>query len=339
MLIKRLTDANGLPGHEGEVRELIKAEIKDFVDEMYTDRMGNLIAVKNKNKEGRHIALSAHMDEVGMCVTHIDSTGYLKLHSWGVDPRVLPAKIVKIGKNRVTGVIGTKAIHLQEPNEREKALGVDKLYIDLGVESKEEAEKLVSIGDYVAFDSEFVEFGDNKIKAKALDDRAGCLAIIEALKSDYPGKVTACFVVQEEVGLRGSKIAAMQIDADLVLNLEGTISADTMGIKEHQNVNIHGNGPSISMLDRTSVYLKKYIDAMVEVAEKNNIPCQFRRSAMGGTDAAAYHVAHGGVPVIGLAVPCRYIHSPVSVVDKRDLEHYLNLVQKFMFAYGNGEVL
>jgi len=338
MLIKHLTAANGLPGFEGEVREIIKEEIKPYVDEMYTDRMGNLIAVKNKDKEGRHIALSAHMDEVGLCINHIDKDGYLRFASWGVDARILPAKIVKIGKDRVTGVIGTKAIHLQEPDERTKALAIDKLYIDIGAESKEEAEKLVEIGDYVAFDSEYVEFG-SKIKAKALDDRVGCLAMIEALKSDYPHKLTACFVVQEEVGLRGSMTSAYQINADLVLNLEGTISADTMGIKDHQTVNVQGNGPSISLIDRTSIYLKKYIDALIEVADRNNIPYQFRRSQMGGTDAANYHTARGGTPVIGLAVPCRYIHSPVSIVDKRDLENYFKLVHKFIFAYGNGEVL
>ncbi|MCL2171756.1 MAG: M20/M25/M40 family metallo-hydrolase, partial [Defluviitaleaceae bacterium] len=202
----------------------------------------------------------------------------------------------------------------------------------------EEAEKLVQIGEYVAFDSEYTEFG-TKIKAKALDDRAGCYAIIEALKSDCPHKITACFVVQEEVGLRGSKIAAYQIDVDLVLNLESTICADTMDIKDHLTVNVQGAGPSISMIDRSSVYLRKYYQALIDVAEKNGIPYQMRRSQMGGTDAANYHEAHGGTAAIGLAVPCRYIHSPVSIVDKRDLENYVKLVQKFVCAYGNGDVL
>jgi len=144
--------------------------------------------------------------------------------------------------------------------------------------------------------------------------------------------------VQEEVGLRGSKISAYQIHADLVLNLEGTVCADTMGIDEHQTVNVQGKGPSISIIDRTSVYLRKYIDAMIQVAEKNNIPLQYRRTQGGGTDAANYHEAHGGTPVIGLAVPCRYIHSPVSVVDKRDLDGFVELVKKFVFAYGEGGI-
>jgi len=338
MLLKRLTDANGMPGFESEVREIIKEEIKPYVDEIRVDKMGNLIAVKNKNATGRHIALSAHMDEVGLCVTQIDKDGYLKFYSWGVDPRVLPAKIVRIGKDRLPGVIGTKAIHLQKPEERTNALTAEQLYIDIGAESKEEAEKLVEIGEYVAFDSEFVEFG-TKIKAKALDDRAGCFALIEALKSNYSGKITAVFCTQEEVGLRGSKIAAYQIHADLVVNLEGTVCADTMGVDPHQTVNVQGNGPSISLIDRASVFFAKYRDAMVAVAEKNNIPYQYRRTQGGGTDSASYHDAHGGTPVIGLAVPCRYIHSPVSIVDKRDLDNFVLLLQKFVFAYGSGEVL
>ncbi|MDR2899047.1 MAG: M28 family peptidase, partial [Clostridiales bacterium] len=223
--------------------------------------------------------------------------------------------------------------------ERTRALTVDQLYIDIGAKSKAEGEKLVEIGDYAAFDSEFVEFGDHKIKAKALDDRAGCAVIIEMLKSDYPFKLTAAFVTQEEVGLRGSMVAANQINGDLVINLEGTISADTMGIEDSKTVNIQGNGPSLSLLDRSSVYLKKYVEAAVSVAEKNNIPYQFRRSQMGGTDAGSYHTANGGTPVIGIAVPCRYIHSAVSVMDKRDYENYRKLVRALVFAYGNEEIL
>jgi endoglucanase len=339
MLIKKLTDLNGLPGNEGEVREFIKNEIKDHVDELYTDRLGSLIAVKNKNAEGRHIGYAAHMDEVGLIVTWIDNDGYLKFESWGVDPRIFPSKIVKIGKNKVTGVIGTKAIHLQEPTERTKALPVDKLYIDIGAKSKEEAEKLVSLGDFVAFDSEFVEFGDHKIKAKALDDRVGCAMLIEMLKSDYPYKMTAVFNVQEEVGLRGSAVTSKLIDCDLILNIEGTVSADMPGLKPHQTVNTQGNGPSISLIDNASIYLRKYVDAMTKVAEAHNIPCQFRRTQNGGTDAGQYHTGKTGTPVIGLAVPCRYIHSPVSVMDKRDYDNLLKLMKAFSEEYCGEKIL
>lgn len=339
MLIKELTELNGLPGWENEVRAFIKNEIKDYVDELYVDRLGSLIAVKNKNAQGRHIGFGAHMDEVGLVITWIDQEGYLKFDSWGVDPRVLPSKIVKVGKNKVTGIIGTKAIHLQEASERTKALPLDKLYIDIGAKTKEEAEALVSLGEFAAFDSDYVEFGEHKIKAKALDDRVGCAVLIAMLQSDLPYKMTACFNVQEEVGLRGSAVTANLINVDLMVNVEGTVSADTPGVSPHQTVNVQGNGPSISLIDNTSIYLKKYVDSVVQVAKEKNIPYQFRRTQNGGTDAGNYHTLQEGTPCINVAAPCRYIHSPVSVADKRDCENLLKLVKEYTIAYCEGRVL
>jgi endoglucanase len=334
MLIKKLTDINGLPSYECDVRAAIKEEIKDYVDSMYTDRLGNLIAVKNENATGgAHIGLSAHMDEVGMIVTTIEKSGMIKFDTWGVLPRVMLSKTVKIGKNQVPGVIGAKPIHLQKPEERETVLDLDRIYIDIGANSKEDAEKYVEIGDYIAFDSEYREMGKHKIKAKALDDRLGCAAIIEMLKSDIPHKLTAVFCVQEEVGLRGSAVAANQIFTDLMINLEGTISADSEDIDEHLRVTTQGEGPALSVRDTTSIYLKKYYQKMIDCAKENNIPLQFRRSGAGGTDSFSYHTAHGGTPVIGLAVPCRYIHTPVSMCDKRDYEALLKLVKAFILKY------
>jgi len=154
--------------------------------------------------------------------------------------------------------------------------------------------------------------------------------MIELLKMDLPCKVTAVFCVQEEVGLRGSIVAAKSLDADIVINLEGTIGADTEGIEKHEHVTTQGAGPALSLMDRTSVYLKKHIDEIVAVAEKNKIPYQFRRSAMGGTDAGSYHTAKSGTPCIGLAVPCRYIHSPVSVMHKHDYDNLIKLVECYI---------
>jgi len=340
MLIKKLTDANGLPTYEDEVRDAIKEEIKDYVDRMFVDRMGNLIAVKNENAPGRHIALSAHMDEVGMVVKSFDKSGVIKFRSWGVDPRVMLSKVVRIGKDKIPGVIGSKPIHMQKPDERKTNLELDKLYIDIGVDSDEEAKKCVEIGDYIAFDSEYHELGNHKIKAKALDDRVGCAAIIETLKANLPYKLTAVFCVQEEVGLRGSATASNHVFADLVLNLEGTVCADTWNtddMPEHLRVTVLGQGPAISLKDRTSIYLKKYYEQVIAVAEENNIPYQFRGSGAGGTDAFSYHVAHGGTPVVGLAVPCRYLHTPVSVCDIRDYENLVLLLNKFISKYNEEE--
>ena len=333
MLIKKLTDINGLPSWEDDVRSAIKEEIKAHVDSMYTDRLGNLIAVKNEKAAGTHIGLSAHMDEVGMVVKQIEKSGMIKFETWGVLAKVLLSKTVKIGKNQVPGVIGAKPVHLQKPAERETVMELDKIYIDIGATSKEDAEKYVQLGDYIAFDSEYRELGKHKIKAKALDDRLGCAAIIEVLKSPVKKKLTAVFCVQEEVGLRGSAVAANQIFADLFVNLEGTVSADSEDIDEQYRVTTQGQGPAISIKDNTSIYLKKYYEKLLNVAKANKIPVQFRRTSAGGTDAHNYHGAHGGTPVIGLAVPCRYIHTPVSICDKRDYKNLVALVKAFINNY------
>ena len=333
MLIKKLTDINGLPSWEDDIRKAIKEEIKDHVDSIITDRLGNLIAVKNEKTGGVHIGISAHMDETGLVVKSIEKSGLIKFETWGVLPKILLSKTVKIGKDKVPGVIGAKPIHLQKPAERETVMELDKIFIDIGATSKEDAEKHVQPGDYIAFDSEYRELGKHKIKAKALDDRLGCAAIIEILKSDTKRKITAIFCVQEEVGLRGSTVAANQIYADLIINLEGTIAADSDDIDEHMRVTVQGQGPAISIKDRTSIYLKKYYEMMLKIAKEKKIPVQFRRTSAGGTDALNYHGAHGGTPVIGLSVPCRYIHSPVSICDKRDYKNLVALVKAFVNNY------
>ncbi|MCL2006555.1 MAG: M28 family peptidase [Treponema sp.] len=332
MLIKKLTDINGLPSWEDDIRAAIKEEIKGHVDSMFTDRLGNLIAVKNGKAQGAHIGLSAHMDETGMVVKQIEKSGLIKFETWGVLPGILLSKSVKIGKKGVPGVIGAKPVHLQKPPERETVMELDRIYIDIGATSKEDAEKYVQIGDYIAFDSEYRELGKHKIKAKALDDRLGCAAIIEVLKSPVKRKITAIFCVQEEVGLRGSAVAANQVFADIYVNLEGTVCADPEE-EEHLRITNQGKGPALSLIDRSSIYLKKYYDMMIKCAKDNKIPLQFRRTSAGGTDSANYHGSHGGTPVIGLAVPCRYIHTPVSICDKRDYKNLVALVKAFVNNY------
>lgn len=330
MLLKKLTEACGLPGFEDEVRNIIKEELEGYADSLQVDRMGNLIATKNTNKNGQHIALSAHMDEVGLCVRHIDKSGGIRFASWGVDARLLPSMHVLVGAKKIPGIIGTKPQYLQKEQERSTVISADALYVDIGCDKKEEAEKLVSLGDFVAFKSDFVEFGENKIKAKALDDRVGCAAIIEIMKSDINTPLTAIFCAQEEIGLRGSSVAAKSLQADLVINIEGTICADTEGIPEKEHVTTQGAGPALSLMDRTSIYQRKYLENIAAVAERHKIPYQYRRTGMGGTDAGNYHTAQVGKPCIGIAVPCRYIHSPVSVMDRRDYDNLIKLIDRYI---------
>ncbi len=328
MLLEKLTLASGVSNYEDEVRNIILEEIKDYVDEITVDRMGNIIAVKNKEATGKHIGLSAHMDEVGLIVHTIDDKGLIKFYSLGIDAKVLNSKTVLIGDDKVKGVIGGKPIHLQSPDERNKSIAITQMYIDIGANSREEAMKHVQIGDYVVLDSDFEDLGEHKIKAKAFDDRVGCYVIIEALKSNTKNKITACFVVQEEVGLRGSMAVANRINTDIMLNLEGTISADTLVENEKDAVTVLGKGPVLSLKEVRSTYLKEPRDFVISVAEENGIPYQFRKSAMGATDAFNYHSAQSGTPVVNISVPCRYIHSPVSVADKRDIENMKLLVLK-----------
>src|SRR5690554_1041946 len=214
-VLKRLTEARGVTGNENEVRDIVLELIAQTGAEAWVDRMGNVIAEKKGRKGGKKVMLAAHMDEVGFIVSHISDNGMLKFKPvGGIDQRILLSKRVLIGKNAVPGVIGVKAIHLQEPNERNNVIKQIQMYIDIGAKSRDEAEKLVKIGDYASFDSRFVEFGDNKVKAKALDDRAGCSILLELLKETYDFDLIACFTVQEEIGLRGAEVAAYHVEPD-----------------------------------------------------------------------------------------------------------------------------
>ncbi|SCZ01292.1 M42 family metallopeptidase [Alkaliphilus peptidifermentans] len=331
MLLEKLTGALSLSGNEKAVRNIVLEEIKGYVDEIKVDRMGNVIAVKKGTEEGTNIALVAHMDEVGLMVKGIDKNGLLKFAAvGGIDARILVSKPVIIGENKIPGVIGSKAVHMQKPDERKKALSIDDLYIDIGSKDKKETEKEIAVGDFIYFDSDFVEFGKNRIKAKSLDDRVGCAIIIDILKQPQPVTVTGIFTVQEEIGLRGAEVAANQVDVDLAIIIEGTTCSDVSEVDPHSQVTALDAGPAISIMDRTSIYNRRYIDLMIEVAKKNNIPWQYRKSSFGGNDAGRFHTAKGGTPCVSIAVPCRYIHSPVSVLSKDDYNNTQALLIKFI---------
>ncbi|MCC5909883.1 MAG: M42 family metallopeptidase [Clostridiaceae bacterium] len=340
MLLKKLTSAFGLSGNEEEVRNIILDEIKESVDKVKVDRMGNIIAEKKSSNSKYNIAITAHMDEVGFMVKGIDDSGLIKFTPvGGIDARILVSKIVLVGEKRIPGVIGVKAIHMQNPEERKKALTIDQLYIDIGSKSKEETEKIISIGDYIAFHSEYIEFGKNRIKAKALDNRVGCNLIIDILKTELPVNITGVFTVQEEIGLRGAEVAANQVNADLVIVLEGTTCSDVSGVEPHFQVTELDKGPAISIMDMTSVYSKKYVDTLIQTAKKHNILWQYRKTTFGGNDAGKFHTAKTGTPCVSVAVPCRYIHSPVSVLSKDDLNHTKQLIVKYLEEISRGGII
>jgi len=324
MFLKELTELSGVSGCEYEVRNYIKSKLNEIGCEFYTDKLGNVIA-HNKGKRNKTIMVAAHMDEVGLIVSHIDSNGFIKFQAvGGIDQRVLNSKVVEIGENKIPGVIGSKAIHLMSEAERGRALSIDKLYIDIGSNSKSDTEKLVNIGDYVTFKSEYVEFGDNMIKAKALDDRVGCSAILELLSMKLDIDFYGVFTVMEEVGCRGAYTAAYALEPDYSIVLEGTVCADMPEVEEHSNSTSINKGPAISIMDKSTVYDIDEVRLIAKIAEKNNIPYQFRKSTSGGNDAGAIHKTKSGSKVVAIAVPCRYIHSSVNVASKND---YNNLVK------------
>lgn len=339
MLLKVLTEASGVSGNEKEVRDIIISEIKDHVDHIKIDRLGNLIAFKAGKKTDKTLMVTAHMDEVGLLVTDIDSSGLLKFITvGGIDKRILVSKPVTIGKNKIKGVIGAKPIHLQKRNEWTNPLEIDDLYIDIGAKSKADAEKLVSIGDYVAFYSPYTEFGDGLVKAKALDNRVGCSILIQLLKEVTDVSFYAVFTVMEEVGLVGAGPAAHAVNPDIAIILEGTICYDLSGLDSHLIPTYVDRGPAISLIDRRTVYDRSFREKVVTVAEENNIPYQYRKTSMGGNDSGRIHTARAGSITTALSVPCRYIHSPTSVMSLRDYENTYRLAKKLLYMHKKEEL-
>ncbi|WP_416197962.1 MAG: Endoglucanase [Sporanaerobacter sp.] len=331
MLLKELTEAFGVSGNEGEVRSVIIDEIKDYVDELKVDKIGNIIAYKKGKIDLPKLMITAHMDEVGLMITGIDKSGLLKFTTvGGIDKRILVSKCVKIGEKRIPGVIGSKPIHLQKKDEWSKALDINNLYIDIGVDSKEEALKLVSIGDYVMFDSEYIEFGNNLVKAKALDNRVGCSLLIDLLKEKTNTSFYGVFTVMEEVGLVGAGPAAYTVQPDISIVLEGTLCADTPDMEKHMIPTKLGNGPAISLMDRTTLFDINFRNKIVDIAEKNKIPYQFRKTTFGGNDSGPIHQTKEGSITSTISVPCRYIHSLVSVMSKDDYDNTFRLLKSII---------
>ena len=328
MILKELSEAFGVSGREDEVRGVIIEAIKGHVDEYRVDSIGNLIALKRGTGESKlKVMLAAHMDEVGLMITHIEKDGSLCFRPvGGIDDRILLSKVVLIGQDRILGVIGVKPTHLLKEKEREKVVKVEEMAVDIGASSREEAEKLVKPGDYAAFATKFVELG-NTVKGKAFDDRAGCAALIEVLKEDYPLELHAAFTVQEEVGLRGARVAAYAVEPNVAFVLEGTVCDDLPKKRDVSPTTKLGGGPAITIMDRTFIADRRLVDLLVESAEENNIPYQFKQPAVGGTDAGAIHLTKEGVPSAAVAVPCRYIHSPACLLSLSDLENTVKLIK------------
>lgn len=341
MLLKRLSEAPGVSGNEAAVRNVILEEVRRLGLPVETDTIGNVI-VRAGSQDAEparrnRVMLAAHMDEVGLIVTYIEKDGFIRFGKvGGIDDRVLPAKEVLIGPDRVPGVIGLKPVHLQEPDERKKVVKSDRLMIDIGARSREEAEKKVRPGDYASFRCEFELVGQRAAKGKAMDDRVGCAILLRVLEKTYSFPIVGVFTVQEEIGLRGATVAAWSVEPDMALVLEGTICSDTPGTDEHLEATKLGQGPALSIMDAATISSKSMLKQLVKVAEDRGIPYQFKRSTMGGNDAGRIHLSKTGVPAASVSVPSRYIHSPASIISLDDYENAVRLVQAFLDSVEEG---
>jgi endoglucanase len=298
------------------------------VDQVQVDHLGNVIALqKGTANPGFKVMVAAHMDEVGLMVTHADEAGLLHFTKvGGIDDRVLPAKAVRVGKDRIPGVICIKPVHLTEPQERGKVVAYDKLAIDIGATSKEEAEKLVAKGDYAAFDVFFEDLGE-MVKGKAFDDRAGCAVLVSLIEQGpYPFDFHPVFTTMEEVGLRGARVASYAVMPDAAFVLEGTICDDSPKDKDISPTTEVGKGPAISVMDRSVIADRRLVRLVIDTAEAEGIPYQYKQPGKGGTDAGAIHLAKTGVPTVPVCVPSRYIHGPVSMLSKSDFDQTVKLM-------------
>ena len=330
--LKELCALPGVSGREDRVREYIMKRAEPFADELRTDAMGNQLVFRRGSKRPeRTLMLAAHMDEVGVIVTDITDKGYLKFDFvGGIDRRVVIGKRVFIGENAVPGVLGIKAFHLVEQSEEDKIPKVKEMYIDIGAANREEAEKLVSIGDVGSFDPSVVEFGDGFIKAKAIDDRIGCAVMLELLRSELPVDTWFAFTVQEEVGCRGALGAAFALKPQIALILEGTTAADLPSQQGGAKVCVAGRGPVIPFMDGGAVYDRRLFEKLRALAVENNIPWQTKTYISGGTDAQAIQKSREGVRVAAISAAVRYIHSPSGVGCIRDFENIVRLARIFL---------
>ena len=345
MLLEELSQARGVSGDEGAVRDLLIKAVKPYSDEQHVDALGNLICLRKARRAPmaggpRKVMVAAHMDEVGLIVTGINPDGTLRFERvGGGDERVLLSKAVLVGDKAVPGVIGYRPIHLIPGPEREHAADMSKAAIDIGATNKGGAERLARPGDYVTFATRFELVGEESNQmaiGKAFDDRAGCAVLCELMQEDYAFDLYATFTAQEEVGMRGARVAAYAVGPDVGIALEGIFCDDLPKKKDVSPVTQIGKGPAISVMDLSAIMDPRLVKLMVRAAEANGIPYQFKQMVAGGTDAGAIHLTHTGVPSVTVSVPSRYVHAPVSLLSLSDYHYTVQLTRAALHLLEGG---
>lgn len=330
-LLRSLTEVVGVSGGEEPVRRIVRGEIEAWVDDLRTDPLGNLLAVRRGRGARRlKVMCAAHMDEVGFMITEVDSDGFLAFERVGaVDRQSVLGQSLWIGESRHGGVIGTRPIHLTSEDERSRRASIDSLKIDVGATSREDAQTRIQPGDRASFATEFSRVGST-IFAKALDDRLGVATLIELVQNAPDGvHLMAAFTVQEEIDQSGARVAAQFLDPDVAIVLEATPARDlpVFDGSENRKYNTRlGRGPALYVADRATVSDPRLLALFTQTAERTRIRCQIRQPGGGRTDAAAIHLANAGVPCISISVPVRYTHGPVGMARVADWRMSVMLV-------------
>jgi endoglucanase len=334
-LLRKISEAPGVSGFEYGISEIIKKELQGFVDKIEEDKFGNIYAYKGNGE--KTIMITAHMDEIGLIVKHIDDKGFIRFAKIGgiLDHVLLGLRVIIHGKyKKVYGVIGCKAIHIMKEEERKQLVTYDKMFIDTGL-SKEQLEKYgIGIGTPITIERDLIELENDLIVGKAMDDRAGCYILIEALRKAKPvNRIVAVFTVQEEVGLRGATISSYNVKPDIGIAIDTTIAGDHPEVSESEAPVKIGKGPVIVVADGRRESLgggllanSLVVNWLIELANRLGIKYQLGVLEGGTTDAAAIQLSRGGIPSGCISIPTRYLHTFSEVVSKKDLEDGIKLV-------------
>jgi endoglucanase len=324
-LLEKLCNVIAVSGDEGEVRKIVLEEIKPYADDVRVDALGNVLATRcGRGQVRTRVMLDAHMDEVGFMIVAEDGEGiYRFVTVGGIDARHLVGKQVLVGRERTPGVIGARPVHLMKNGEAKQKVSVDSLRIDLGLNGK------ANVGDRAGFATKFRRVGPS-ILSKAIDDRIGIATLIELLKHAPPNvDICAAFTVQEEIGLRGAKVAAQYFNPDLAIAIDSTPARDLPAHDGSENMVYNtklGSGPAIYTVDGSTLHDPRLVRFLQATAEGERIPCQLRQPGGGGTDAGAIQRSLAGIPTVSISVPHRYTHSPVSISRIEDWKNTLNLL-------------
>ncbi len=345
-MLRKFSEIIGISGYETKARTVIHSEIEQFVDKVWVDPLGNLLAIRHGKNEHPRILLDAHVDEIGFIVRYIHENGFLRITPiGGWDPRILPGHRVVLcpqgtsKSERVYGVIGASPPHLTTAKQREQVIAIEDLYVDIGVFSRKDVEAMgIRVGTPMTVWQPFIELPDDVVSGKAFDDRVGCLIILEVLRrlaktSDHQSTLVVNFAMGEEIGGRGARTGAYTLEPDVALALECTSAGDMPGIPKHKSPTQLGKGPALTVADRTLIAHPQVLATLEQVATRKKIPFQYKQPLGGGTDGGPISQSRKGVPTGVVSVPCRYIHSAISLLRLRDIQAAINLVHGFVQSW------